>query len=93
MTLAVGCVLHAGGYLTLWAAASGAIAPPYWALLVVAFLTCNAQTYFETGAMVTSVRNFETERWGVPCLQPICAVLIPKKRQGVNMPWLPWHAA
>lgn len=70
LTLAVGCVLHAGGYLTLWAAARGALAPPYWVLLAVAFLACNAQTYFETGAMVTSVRNFETERWGDPACRP-----------------------
>lgn len=61
-TLLVGVALHAMGYFTLWAAAHGTIKPPYWALVVITFLTCNAQTWFETGSMVTSIRNFDTER-------------------------------
>ena len=62
ITLLIGVALHFCGYLVLWAAAKGLITPPYWVLLVTIFAACNAQTYFETGAMVTSVRNFETER-------------------------------
>ncbi len=62
ITLLIGVLLHSCGYLVLWGAAKGLILPPYWVLLVTIFLACNAQTYFETGSMVTSVRNFETER-------------------------------
>ncbi|KAK9916344.1 hypothetical protein WJX75_001567 [Coccomyxa subellipsoidea] len=61
-TLLVGVGLHFLGYMTLWAAAHGNITPPYWALLIITFGACNAQTWFETGSMVTSIRNFDTER-------------------------------
>lgn len=37
--------------------------PPYWVLVIIAFFACNAQTFMETGAMVTSIRNFDTERY------------------------------
>ncbi len=61
-TLLVGVALHFFGYMALWGAASGALTPPYWFLLMTTFLACNAQTWFETGSMVTSIRNFDTER-------------------------------
>lgn len=61
-TLLVGVAMHAVGYFTLYLAAHGTITPPYWALILITFLTCNAQTWFETGSMVTSIRNFDTER-------------------------------
>lgn len=60
--------MHFMGYMTLWAAAHGTIMPPYWALLIISFLACNAQTWFETGSMVTSIRNFDTERCAFPCI-------------------------
>lgn len=65
-TLLVGVGLHFLGYMTLWAAAHGNITPPYWALLIITFGACNAQTWFETGSMVTSIRNFDTERSILP---------------------------
>ena len=37
--------------------------PPYWVLVIITFFACNAQTFMETGAMVTSIRNFDTERY------------------------------
>ena len=37
--------------------------PPYWVLVIVTFLACNAQPFLETGVMVTSSRNLDTERY------------------------------
>eukprot|EP00884_Botryococcus_braunii_P011942 jgi/Botrbrau1/20749/Bobra.0058s0077.1 len=62
LTLNIGVLIHLGGYLSLWAAAKGFFTPPYWAMVLLAMLACNGQTWFETGALVTCVRNFETER-------------------------------
>ena len=62
LTLLVGVALHFLGYFGLWWAARGIFQPPYWVLVIIAFFTCNAQTFMETGAMVTSIRNFDTER-------------------------------
>lgn len=46
--------------------------PPYWVLVIITFFACNAQTFMETGAMVTSIRNFDTERYRfqAPALNP-----------------------
>ena len=49
-------------YFALWWAAGGIFLPPYWVLVIITFFACNAQTFMETGAMVTSIRNFDTER-------------------------------
>ncbi len=57
-------MIHCAGYLSLHAALVGRIAPPYWALLGIAFVAGNGITWFETAALVTCVRNFETERCG-----------------------------
>jgi hypothetical protein len=62
LTLMVGVCVHLTGYLGLWGAAHGMFEAPYWAVLLLAIVACNGQTWFETGAMVTCVRNFETER-------------------------------
>ena len=62
VTLLVGVALHFLGYFGLWWAARGVFMPPYWVLVMIAFFTCNAQTFMETGSLVTSIRNFDTER-------------------------------
>ncbi|CAL5227480.1 g10457 [Coccomyxa viridis] len=62
VTLLVAVLLHFGGYFALWWAARGIFMPPYWVLVIITFFACNAQTFMETGAMVTSIRNFDTER-------------------------------
>ena len=59
----VGIVLQVGGYLGIWLAAHNHIMIPYWAMLGLAVIACNGQTWFETAGLVTCVRNFETERY------------------------------
>ena len=71
LTLLVGVALHFLGYFGLWWAARGIFQPPYWVLVIIAFFTCNAQTFMETGAMVTSIRNFDTERYCAPNLSNV----------------------
>ena len=62
LTIVVGLVLNFGGYFAIWAALQGLYTPKYWQLLLLLLLACNGQTWFETAALVTTVRNFETER-------------------------------
>ncbi|KAK9813424.1 hypothetical protein WJX73_007856 [Symbiochloris irregularis] len=62
LTVLVGIVLQTGGNLGLWFAAKGMWSPPYYAMLALAAVACNGQTWFEAPALVTCVRNFETER-------------------------------
>ena len=60
----------------MWFAGRGVFLPPYWVLVIIAFFTCNAQTFFETGAMVTSIRNFDTERY-LPATLCIMMLMVP----------------
>lgn len=62
LTITVGVILNAGGYIAIWAATKHFFSPPYWLLLIFALVACNGQTWFETAALVTCVQNFETER-------------------------------
>lgn len=62
LTIAVGLILNFGGYFAIWAALQGHYYPKYWQLLLLLVISCNGQTWFETAALVTTVRNFETER-------------------------------
>ena len=36
-------------------------------MLFLAFMACNAQAWYETAGLVTSTRNFETERYVCKC--------------------------
>jgi Nodulin-like len=65
LTVLIGVVLQFGGYYGMWAAAVGHINPPYWVMILLAMAACNGQAWYETAGLVTSVRNFETERWVV----------------------------
>ncbi|KAK9818432.1 hypothetical protein WJX72_012528 [[Myrmecia] bisecta] len=64
LTIAIGAILQLAGYTGLWLAATGHFPLPvkYWMLVLLAIVACNGQTWFETAALVTCVRNFETER-------------------------------
>ena len=62
LTIWIGVLLQFGGYMGMWAAATGRIVAPYWAMRALAACACNGQTWYETAGMVTSTRNFETER-------------------------------
>lgn len=63
LTVLIGVLLQFGGYYGLWAAATGHINPPYWVMILLALAACNGQAWYETAGLVTSVRNFETERY------------------------------
>lgn len=62
-TIVIGVLLNTGGYLLIWLSATGLCTPSYWQLLLFAVVACNGQTWFETAALVTCVKNFETERY------------------------------
>ena len=70
LTVLIGVVLQFGGYYGMWAAAVGHINPPYWVMILLAVAACNGQAWYETAGLVTSVRNFETERWVLRNLIP-----------------------
>lgn len=48
------------------------IAAPFWLVLLIAGLTCNGGTWFDTACLVTSVRNFPNERGTVVGLLKAC---------------------
>jgi hypothetical protein len=62
MTVLIGVLLQFGGYYGMYLAAVGRFDAPYYVMLLLAFAACNGQTWYETAGLVTSVRNFETER-------------------------------
>jgi len=69
-TVLAGILIHCAGYLALHAALVGRFNPSYWALLGIALVAGNGVTWFETAALVTCVRNFETERCACACAPP-----------------------
>lgn len=48
------------------------IPAPFWVVLIIAGLTCNGGTWFDTACLVTSVRNFPNERGTVVGLLKAC---------------------
>lgn len=53
------------------------IPAPFWLVLIIAGLTCNGGTWFDTACLVTSVRNFPNERGTVVGLLKACVGEIP----------------
>lgn len=62
LTVMIGVVLQFGGYYGMWLAAMGKFECSYVGMLLLAMAACNGQAWYETAGLVTSVRNFETER-------------------------------
>ncbi|KXZ55188.1 hypothetical protein GPECTOR_3g333 [Gonium pectorale] len=58
----IGVLALAAGYLGLYAAASGLVAPSFAFVCACAFLGGNSSTWFDTAAIVTNVRNFPHDR-------------------------------
>ena len=54
------------------------IATPFWLVLIIAGLTCNGGTWFDTACLVTSVRNFPNERGTVVGLLKACVGASPR---------------
>ncbi|KAL3138776.1 hypothetical protein ABBQ32_005620 [Trebouxia sp. C0010 RCD-2024] len=75
LTILIGVAVNIIGWVSLWAAAKGLIATPFWLVLVIAGLTCNGGTWFDTACLVTSVRNFPNDRGTVVGLLKACVGL------------------
>lgn len=65
LTVVIGAVLQFSGYWGIYNAALGNFSCSYVVMLLMAFAACNGQAWYETAGLVTSVRNFETERYAV----------------------------
>ncbi len=97
-TVLAGILIHCAGYLALHAALVGRFNPSYWALLGIALVAGNGVTWFETAALVTCVRNFETERCACACAPPARPARSPLPRAlcahhcGVTGPGVVWRA-
>ncbi|KAL6880076.1 hypothetical protein ACP4OV_011641 [Aristida adscensionis] len=63
VVLAMGAAMNLFGYLMVYLAVSGRTArPPVWLLCLYMFLGANSQSFANTGALVTCVKNFPEHR-------------------------------
>lgn len=63
VVLAMGAVMNFSGYFMIWLAVTGRISrPPVWQVCLYICLGANSQTYANTGALVTCVKNFPESR-------------------------------
>uniref|UniRef100_A0A803LMY6 Nodulin-like domain-containing protein n=1 Tax=Chenopodium quinoa TaxID=63459 RepID=A0A803LMY6_CHEQI len=63
VVLAVGSVLNFFGYFMIWLAITGRIAKPsVWQMCLYIFIGGNSQSFANTGALVTCVKNFPESR-------------------------------
>lgn len=63
LVLLIGAGLNFGGYFMIWLAVTGKIAKPkVWQMCIYICLGANSQNFANTGALVTSVRNFPESR-------------------------------
>lgn len=61
--LLVGAALNFGGYFMIWLAVTGRIAKPkVWQMCIYICIGANSQNFANTGALVTSVKNFPESR-------------------------------
>ncbi|MBA0584592.1 protein NUCLEAR FUSION DEFECTIVE 4 [Gossypium raimondii] len=61
--LLVGAALNFGGYFMIWLAVTGRIAKPkVWQMCIYICMGANSQNFANTGALVTSVKNFPESR-------------------------------
>ncbi|WVZ62214.1 hypothetical protein U9M48_011984 [Paspalum notatum var. saurae] len=63
VVLAMGAAMNLAGYLMVYLAVSGRTArPPLWLLCLYIFVGANSQSFANTGALVTCVKNFPESR-------------------------------
>ncbi|KAI5680747.1 hypothetical protein M9H77_01974 [Catharanthus roseus] len=63
VVLAMGSIMNFSGYFMIWMAVTGRISkPPVWQMCLYICLGANSQTYANTGALVTCVKNFPESR-------------------------------
>ncbi|KAE8674647.1 Actin-related protein 2/3 complex subunit 1B, putative isoform 1 [Hibiscus syriacus] len=61
--LLLGAAFNFGGYFMIWLAVTGRIAKPkVWQMCVYICIGANSQNFADTGALVTSVKNFPESR-------------------------------
>ncbi|PIN10299.1 hypothetical protein CDL12_17111 [Handroanthus impetiginosus] len=63
VVLAIGVTMNFSGYFMIWLAVTGRTAKPHiWQMCLYIFLGANSQTFSNTGALVTCVKNFPESR-------------------------------
>nr|DAD48818.1 TPA_asm: hypothetical protein HUJ06_018755 [Nelumbo nucifera] len=63
VVLVIGAVMNFSGYFMIWLAVSGRIARPHvWHMCIYICLGANSQSFANTGALVTCVKNFPESR-------------------------------
>ncbi|XP_047152073.1 protein NUCLEAR FUSION DEFECTIVE 4-like [Vigna umbellata] len=63
VVLSIGVLMNFFGYFMIWLAVSGRIAKPQlWKMCLYTFIGANSQTFANTGALVTCVKNFPGSR-------------------------------
>ncbi|KAK7396593.1 hypothetical protein VNO78_17714 [Psophocarpus tetragonolobus] len=66
VVLSIGVIMNFFGYFMIWLAVSGRIAKPQvWQMCLYICIGANSQTFANTGALVTSVKNFPGSRGSV----------------------------
>ncbi|XP_057779246.1 uncharacterized protein LOC130997831 [Salvia miltiorrhiza] len=63
VVLAIGMSMNFSGYFMIWLAVTGRISPPrVWQICLYICVGANSQTFSNTGALVTCVKNFPQSR-------------------------------
>ncbi|QCD97949.1 hypothetical protein DEO72_LG6g2663 [Vigna unguiculata] len=63
VVLSIGVLMNFFGYFMIWLAVSGRISKPHvWQTCLYIFIGANSQTFANTGALVTCVKNFPGSR-------------------------------
>ncbi|KAI3797634.1 hypothetical protein L1987_32894 [Smallanthus sonchifolius] len=63
VVLLLGALMNFSGYFMIWMAVKGKIAkPPVWQMCLFICIGANSQTFANTGALVTCVKNFPESR-------------------------------
>ncbi|KAL0409977.1 UNVERIFIED_CONTAM: hypothetical protein Slati_3587400 [Sesamum latifolium] len=63
VVLAIGVAMNFSGYFMIWLAVTGRIAKPFvWQMCLYICIGANSQTFSNTGALVTCVKNFPESR-------------------------------
>ncbi|TKY62111.1 NUCLEAR FUSION DEFECTIVE 4 [Spatholobus suberectus] len=66
VVLSIGVIMNFSGYFMIWLAVSGRIAKPQvWQMCLYICVGANSQTFANTGALVTCVKNFPGSRGSI----------------------------
>lgn len=66
VVLSIGAIMNLFGYLMIWLSITGRISQPHvWQMCMYIFVGANSQSFANTGALVTCVKNFPESRGNV----------------------------